>query len=73
LRPEDARLGKRVVVTSDYRKPELRGTKGVIVGSYGNPDYLALDVKLESGVTELFWHHQLEETDDELQSVAVGG
>lgn len=72
MRSEEASLGKRVVVTTDYRNPELRGRRGVIVGSYGSPDYVALDVQLEGGSTELFWHHQLEETDDEFQAVAVG-
>lgn len=47
--------------------PELRGTKGVIMGRYGSPDYLALDVQFESGATELFWYHQLEEVDEDLQ------
>ena len=29
----------------------------------GNPEYLALDVLLEDGRTQLFWHHELEEID----------
>jgi len=27
----------------------------------GNPDYVALDVLLEDGRSELFWYHELEE------------
>jgi hypothetical protein len=27
----------------------------------GRPEYLALDVLLEHGRTQLFWHHELEE------------
>lgn len=73
MRSKEASLGKRVVVTTDYRKPELRGMRGVIVGSYGSPDHLALDVRFDSGATELFWYHQLEETDDDLQPAQARG
>lgn len=74
MRSEEARLGTKVVVTTDHRKPELRGTRGVIVGRYGSPDYLALDVQLEDGRTELFWHHQLEEVEgSKLRNVAISG
>ncbi len=46
------------------RKPELRGAAGRIVGSYGHPRYLALDVRLDDGRSELFWHHELEQTEE---------
>jgi hypothetical protein len=40
---------------------EWRGLTGTISGKWGNPEYLALDVQLEDGRTQLFWHHELEE------------
>jgi hypothetical protein len=27
----------------------------------GHPEYLALDVRLEDGSSQLFWHYELEE------------
>lgn len=62
MESREARTGMRVRVSSDYRKPELRGAAGRIVGSYGDPSYLAVDVRLDDGRSELFWHHELEET-----------
>jgi len=29
----------------------------------GNPEYVALDVLLKDGRTQLFWYHELEEID----------
>jgi hypothetical protein len=34
---------------------------GTIEKRWGNPDYVALDVMLDEGGSELFWHHELEE------------
>jgi hypothetical protein len=34
---------------------------GTIEERWGNPDYIALDVLLDDGRSELFWHHELEE------------
>jgi hypothetical protein len=42
-------------------RDELRGKTGTIAGRWGSPHYLALDVLLDDGRTELFWHHELEE------------
>jgi hypothetical protein len=63
MESHDARPGIRVKVSRDYRKPELRGMAGMILQSYGDPGYAALDVRLEDGRTELFWHHQLEKAE----------
>jgi hypothetical protein len=30
-------------------------------GKWGSPEYLALDVLLDDGRMQLFWHHELEE------------
>jgi hypothetical protein len=34
---------------------------GTIEERWGNPEYIALDVLLDDGRSELFWHHELEE------------
>ena len=40
---------------------EWRGLTDTVSGKWGHPKYLALDVLLEDGRTQLFWHHELEE------------
>jgi len=57
----DARVGTRVRVQLDYRKPQLQGSVGTIKKRYGVPDYMAFEVLFPDGRTELFWDHQLEE------------
>ena len=42
---------------------ELRGKEGTITGRWGSPTYVALDVLLDDGTSQLFWHHELEETE----------
>jgi hypothetical protein len=61
---EEARVGMRVRVHDTILRAELRGkegTEGTIAGRWGSPHYLALDVLLDDGGTQLFWHHELEE------------
>ena len=58
---EEARIGKRVRVRADHRSTILRGQAGTIEKRWGDPNYLALDVLLDDGRSELFWHHELEE------------
>ena len=58
---EEARIGKRVRVRADNRSTTLRGHAGTIEKRWGDPNYLALDVLLDDGRSELFWHHELEE------------
>jgi hypothetical protein len=48
-------------VSESGRRSEWRGLTGTIIGKWGNPEYLALDVQLEDGRMQLFWHHELEE------------
>ena len=57
----EALIGMRVRVRQDYRLAHLRGKQGTIQNRWGHPDYLALDVVLDEGASELFWHHELEE------------
>jgi hypothetical protein len=56
----EAHPGTVVRVREGHRKPELEGMGGTIEQCWGSPDYLALDVRLEDGRSELFWFHQLD-------------
>ena len=61
MRSEEARIGVRVRVSESGRRSEWRGLTGTISEKWGNPSYLALDVRMEDGREQLFWHHELEE------------
>ena len=61
---EDALIGLRVRVSKSLREPELQEKVGTIKGRWGAPEYVALDVLLDDGCTELFWHHELEEAEE---------
>ena len=41
-------------------RPEWRGLTGTISARWGDPEYPALDVRMEDGRSQLFWHHELE-------------
>ncbi len=58
---EAAQIGKRVRIRQEHRRKALRGMVGTIEKRWGNPEYVALDVLLDDGRSELFWHHELEE------------
>ena len=58
---EEALIGMRVRVRESLLRADLRGKEGTIARRWGSPHYLALDVLLENGRSELFWHHELEE------------
>jgi hypothetical protein len=58
---EAALIGMKVRVSESLRRVDLRGLEGTIAGRWGSPDYAALDVLLDDGHLELFWHHELEE------------
>ena len=61
MRSEQAQIGTRVRVGEDSGlRSEWRGLTGTIRAKWGNPEYPALDVLLEDGRTQLFWHHELE-------------
>jgi hypothetical protein len=60
MRSEEALVGTRVRVGDSLLSAELRGRQGTITRRWGSPYYVALDVLLEDGRTELFWHHELE-------------
>jgi hypothetical protein len=42
-------------------RSEWHGRTGTITAKWGNPEYLAFDVLLDDGRTQLFWCHELEE------------
>jgi hypothetical protein len=60
LASQDARPGMRVRVHNSYRNPQFEGMLGTIKNCFGDPEYPALDVRLDDGRLELFWIHQLE-------------
>jgi hypothetical protein len=64
MRSEEAQIGKRVWVRTDSRTGKARAQKGTIAKRWGNPAFTALDVLLDDGDWQLFWHHELEEVDE---------
>jgi hypothetical protein len=58
---EEALVGTRVRVRDSLLRADLRGLEGTITRRWGHPEYVALDVLLGDGCTQLFWHHELEE------------
>jgi hypothetical protein len=58
---EETQIGKRVRVRTDHRTTNWSGQEGTIAKSWGDPTYSALDVLLDDGRSELFWHYELEE------------
>ncbi len=58
---EEAQIGMRVKVREDHRASDWRGKVGTIAKRWGDPNYTALDVVLDDGSRQLFWHHELEE------------
>ena len=61
VRSEEASIGARVRVGERGLHSELRGLRGRIIGRWGHPEYVALDVRLEDGRSQLSWHHELED------------
>jgi len=65
MRSEQARIGMRVRVHNGLGDAALRGREGTITAKYGHPDYVALDVLLDDGCSQLFWHYELDEVEGE--------
>jgi hypothetical protein len=61
MKSQEAQIGARVRVGESGLRSEWRGLTGTVRRKWGDPEYLALDVLLEDGRTQLFWHHELEE------------
>jgi hypothetical protein len=60
MESHEARPGMRVRVMEGHRRSEYVGMVGTIKQRYGPSVYAALDVQLEDGRSQLFWHHDLE-------------
>jgi hypothetical protein len=58
---EETSIGKRVRVRADHHTANWSGQEGTIAKRWGAPTYSALDVLLDDGRSELFWHYELEE------------
>ena len=70
MHSEEARIGMRVKVGNTLLRAELRGREGKmraregkITERFGSPDYVALNVLLDDGSQQLFWHHELDPVD----------
>jgi hypothetical protein len=58
-------------VREDRRRPDLEGLLGTVQKTYGEPEYLAVDVVLDDGQLELFWFHQLDRVSTDQPSLSV--
>jgi hypothetical protein len=58
---EKAPIGIKVKVREDHRVPELRGTVGKVVGSYGGEELMVLNVHFPDGSYQLFWPGDLDD------------
>jgi len=64
MHSEEAQIGMRVRVRNTLLRAELRGREGKITERFGPPEYVALNVLLDDGSQQLFWHHELDSVDD---------
>jgi hypothetical protein len=64
MKSEEAQVGMKVRVRESLLRSELCGREGKIRARWGSPDYVALDVLLDDGRSELFWHYELEQIDE---------
>jgi hypothetical protein len=64
VRSEEARIGAMVRVGESGLRSKWRGLTGRIRAMWGDPEYVALDVLLEDGHSQLFWHHELEDVSE---------
>ena len=60
---QKVRIGARVRVREDYRKPQLRGCVGTIQRIYADA-HPAVEVYFEGGSLELLGFHQLERVEE---------
>ena len=64
MKSEETRIGMRVRVCDSLLRADLKGREGTITERWGDPNYVALDVLLDDGRSQLFWHHELEKVKD---------
>jgi hypothetical protein len=69
MQAEHVRVGIQVRVLLDYRDTYNReaahrqGQLGTVKKRYGTPEYTAFEVSFPDGQSQLFWDHQLEESE----------
>jgi len=63
VRSEEAQVGKKVRVRESLHRADLKGKEGTIAARWGDPHYVALDVELDDGRSQVFWYHELEEAE----------
>ena len=68
---EEALVGMRVKVREDHHTERWRGEEGTIMARWGRPDYVALDVVMDDGLSQLFWHHELQPADNGSQNRSI--
>ena len=62
MKAEDVQLGMLVQVSQLHSKLDYRGQTGVVQQRFGNVHYAAFDIQFLDGRSELFWHHELDES-----------
>ena len=60
---EDVQIGMLVSVSKGCRNPNMRGRIGTVSQRYGDVSYAAFEVRFGRNESELFWHHELEESE----------
>lgn len=62
MKSQDVRIGMLVRVSKHHSRRAFRGHTGVVQQRYGDVSYAAFDIQFVDGRFELFWHHELEES-----------
>jgi hypothetical protein len=66
LNSHEAHVGTLVRVLDGTKRPG-KGRIGTIERTYGDPEYLAMDVRFEDGSVELYWYYELRRMEESLQ------
>jgi hypothetical protein len=53
-----------VQVSELHRNLDYRGQPDIVHLRYGHVDYAAFDIQFGDGRSEVFWHHEFEETQE---------
>ena len=51
-----------------HRRSGFCGMLGTVEGTWGHPEYPALDVRLADGRSELFWFYELDKVPEEART-----
>jgi hypothetical protein len=68
LESQEAFPGMTVRVKEGHRRSGFCGMLGTVEGTWGHPDYPALDVRLADGRSELFWFYELDKVPEEART-----